>query len=166
MMLDLFFLSNLVSLEVRMKKYGRKYIYISLPRLSCNIPQTQKYYWLLELGGLSHVKECLKGGWFQRTDLYSLIFGLIQLIKEPVLLAAILCHMREWARTPWSCEKNHPEYDYTSIQYVKSDVPQLEHCHRLVWRKSQNTWICILREIKTPIRSGAPRTRVVASMVL
>lgn len=126
----------------------------------------QKYFWLLELGGLPHVKECLKGGWFQRTDLYSLIFGLIQFIKEPVLLAAILCHMREWARTPWSCEKNHPEYDYTSIQHVKSDVPQLEHCHRLVGRKSQNTWICILREMKTPIRSGAPRTRVVASMVL
>ena len=42
MMLGLFFLSSSVSLEVRMKKYGRKYIYISLPRLSCNIPQTPK----------------------------------------------------------------------------------------------------------------------------
>lgn len=159
MMLGLFSLSSLVSLEVRMKKYGRRYVYLSLPHLSCHIPQTPKV--LPTVGAwwpapIMHVRECLEGRWFQRIDLYSLIFRLIQFIKEPELPAAIRGHMREWARTPWSCENNHPEYDCIPIQHVKNGVPQLGHC-QTGWKEvSESLNLYSQRDEHTASEVGLP----------
>lgn len=126
----------------------------------------QKYYWLLELGGLPPAMECFKGRWFQRTDLYISYLGWYSSSKSQCCQQQFHVIWENGPELPGVVKKKSSRIWLHFNSALKSDVPQLEHCHRLVGRKSQNTWICILREMNTPIRSGAPRTRMVASMVL
>lgn len=126
----------------------------------------QKYYWLLELGGLPPAMECFKGRWFQRTDLYISYLGWYSSSKSQCCQQQFHVIWENGPELPGVVKKKWSRIWLHFNSALKSDVPQLEHCHRLVGRKSQNTWICILREMNTPIRSGAPRTRMVASMVL
>lgn len=154
----LIFLKQFGKLGSQEENMAGKYIYISLPRLSCNIPQTPKVLLTVGAWWLPPVMECLREDDSGELTFIVSYLGWFQLIKEPVLLAAIPCHMRgNGPELPGVVKKNHPEYDYTSIQHVRVMF--------LSWSTATD-WLggslripeFVFSEMNTPIRSGAPRT--------